>query len=184
MSLPKRFEVKTNYSLNSFQKGVVIFMFVLGLVSIPVGGFLFMLFSLAMWFFPGYMSKKYPVALILTHEGIEHIAFNNKLVCFLPWKDIDGFCSLVAKQNGFIVITRYVGVRLKRYEGYLDSVASRVSPETSSSKLYKFMSSQSENVMLWTRKKYGCEFIFMQNFLDRSIPEFINLLEEYHKAFG
>jgi hypothetical protein len=122
--------------------------------------------------------------LILTHEGIEHIGFNNKLIYFIPWKDIDGFCSLVRKQNGFIVIDRYVGVKLKRYEGYLDDVASRVSPETSSSKLYKFMSSQSENVMLWTRKKYGCEFMFGQNHFDRSIPEFINLLEAYHKAFG
>jgi hypothetical protein len=184
MSLPERFEVKTNYSLKSFQKGVVIFIFVLGLVSIPVGGFLFMLLSLAMWFFPRYVSKKYPVALILTHEGIEHIAFNNKRVFFLPWKDIDGFCSLVAQQNGFIVVNRYLGVRLKRYEGYLNDISSRVDSKFSSGKIYKFMSSQSENMMLLIRKKYGCEIIFIENYLDRSIPEFINLLEEYHQAFG
>lgn len=39
-------------------------------------------------------------------------------------------------------------------------------------------------MMLSSRKKYGCEVMFIENYLDRSIPEFINLLEEYHKAFG
>ena len=188
MSLPERFDVKTNYSLNSFQKGGCIFMFVLGLVSIPVGGLLFVLLSLGWWFGFKYWSKTYPVSLILTHEGIEHIGpnigTNDKLIYFIPWKDIDGFCSLAHKQHGFIVVARYVGVRLKRYEGYLNSTTSRVNPEISSSKLYKFISSQSENLMLMHRKKYDCELMFIENFLDRSISEFINLLEEYHQAFG
>lgn len=183
MSLPERFDVKTNYSLNSFQKGGCIFMFVLGLVSIPVGGLLFVLLSLGWWFGFKYWSKTYPVSLILTHEGIEHIGPNNKFIYFIPWKDIDGFCSLAYKQHGFIVVTKYVGVRLKRYEGYLNSIKSR-SHESYSNKIYKFMSSQSENLMLMNRKKYDCELMFIENFLDRSISEFINLLEEYHQAFG
>jgi hypothetical protein len=185
MNLPERFEVRTNYTLNTSQNRVCIFMFFLGLVAIPVGGLLLILVSLGVWFFSRYMSKKHPVAIILTHEGIEHIApFTNKLMYFLPWKDIDGFCSLVAKRHGFIVIARYVGVRLKRYEGYFNNVTSTVNSEIYSGKLSKFMSSMTENMMLQHRKKYNCEIMIIQNYLDRSIPAFINLLEEYHQAFG
>jgi hypothetical protein len=185
MSLSERFEVKTNYTLNNFQKGVCIFLFALGLVGIAAGGLLFMLLSLGIWFGSQYISKKHPVAIILTYDGIEHVtAFNNKTLYFIPWKDIDGFCLIEQKQHGFIVVNRFLGIRLKRYENYLNNLESTVDPKISSGKLYKFISSQSENMMLLIRKKYGCEFMVAQNLLDRSIPEFISFLEEYHQAFG
>jgi hypothetical protein len=174
-------DVKSRFKFNSFQRAIFIFMLVLGflgLVVAPIAGLGMMALSLFFLFYPKYMSQLRPITLVLTQEGIERIGFKKKSVHVVPWKDIDSFAVITHSKIG-----QYIGIRLKKYDGYLSSIDSRVNHESFWGKLYKLMNPHYENILLYTRKKYGYEVMIMNSELDRSISEFVELLEQYRQAF-
>ncbi|MFK0730181.1 MAG: hypothetical protein ACFKPT_05145 [Gloeotrichia echinulata GP01] len=183
MNLPERFEVKGKLKYNAFQRATCIFMFVisfLGLFGAPLPALGLMAFSLLFIFLPNLLSQIRPVSLVLTHEGIEYIApFTNQSQYIIPWRDIDDFLVLTHYVN-WIPTGRHVGVRLKRYDGYLKSTYKKSSNLISD----KQMMALGERILLFTRKKYNCEVILWHSDLDRSVSEFIELLGQYCQAFG
>ena len=130
--------------------------------------------------------------LTLTPAGIELTTGG-----LLPWEDIEAIGTARLFKNKFL------GVRLKRYDGYLASV-----PEVQRTEMERHMRwwlkpmawagvlfgggglllsvardvSSLETALRWSRAQTGWDYTFSPAWLDRPLEDFVDLLERYRRS--
>jgi hypothetical protein len=146
--------------------------------TIPFGGIIFAWIPAMLLFVLPYLyEKNMPVSFVLDDYKLHGYGWGGKEQWSIPWEDIESLYVIQIYSSGFSwAAPKNLGLRLKRYDNFRASVASK---ETG--RFQKFIEKYAtSNFMLkFSRICSKSELFIAYSILDRPTQEFAELLQAY-----
>ena len=202
MQLPPRLEIRPPTKRNIILLTIGCSIFVIaGLLLITTGDVKSIFVGLlSITFFGGIGLVGIPklsrrsISVVLTHDNLQQITpFGTSIV---PWQDVESI--------GVAKIHRHkmVGIRLITYDNYIKNTSPELAESTNKKLPYlkvlafgtSLLGSSAGNMkslgqvgnlvelMLWNRQNCGYDIYFSWMDIDRSVSDFVQLLEQFHRA--